>query len=245
MEFFSNLWRTTESLRTLSSYLQWFSISLVFLGGALQVAKFIVDRREKDLVAITQVEKEKQQIERESRLVGKVSALEGDLLKRQTEINELKKKTEFVDPFEQPLRTGTATVEIIIRSSENVNTRFMDQGGYLAFGTGPDALLVMSSVDCIGKQLGKNQVLYRGVFNLDATDKSIGKPISHLTHAEYIQIGFKPMPANCTIIRGTAFCTFNNTVRVEVAVPPHQIPKDFILVGDVKKIFAEYTNQRK
>jgi hypothetical protein len=241
MEFLTNFWRNAESLRTVSTYLQWFAILLVFLGGSLQLAKFVVDRRETKLVSIAQSQRERQQVERESQLVGKVTTLENDLSKRQSEIEDLKKKTEFVDPFKQPIRTGTATVDVVVRSSDTLNNHFMDQGGYIAFGKGNDALLLMSSIDCFAKQTGNNQVLYRGIFNLDAADKSIGKPISYLTSADYAQIGFKPMPEKSEILRGTAICTFNSTVRIELVVPPQRIPKDFIKVPDVKNAFSEYT----
>jgi hypothetical protein len=245
MEFLVNFWRNIESLQSLSGYLQWISISLVFIGGALQVAKYAVDRREKQLVSIVQIEKEKAQTERESHLSGKVESLESDLTKRQIEIAELNKKTEFVDPFKQPLRTGTATVEILISSSANVSSHYIDQGGYIAFGKGQDAMLVMNSIDCFGNQIGNNQVLYRGVFNLDATDKSIGKSISHLAEAEYAQIGFGPLPQKSKVIRGSAICTFNSTVRIELSVPAQQMPKDFIIVPEVKKAFHEYIKSEK
>ena len=241
LDFIINLWRSADSLRTLSIYLQWFSISLVFIGGTLQVAKLVVDHREKEIITSLQKEREKSQAEIEAHLTQKVTLLESDLAKRQSEISELHKKTEFVDPFKQPLRTGTATVEVVISSNDNLDSHFMDRGGYIAFGKGSQALLVMSSIDCFGKQIGNGQVLYRGIFNLDATDKSIGKPIAHLTEADYAQIGFSPMAEKSTIIRGSVICTFNSAVRIETAVPAQQMQKDFIIVPNIKKAFAEYT----
>ena len=51
------MWNDIAQLRSLSSFLQWFSIGLVFISGFLQVGKFIVDRREKALSDVAQAEK--------------------------------------------------------------------------------------------------------------------------------------------------------------------------------------------
>lgn len=245
MELIMRFWTNVDSLRSLSSYLQWISISLVFIGGGLQIAKYAVDRREKDLVALIQSQKEKEAANRESHLLGKVETLEVDLSKRQSEIEELNKKTEFVDPFRQPLRTGTATVDVIISSSENVNAHFMDQGGYIAFEKGNEALLTMASIDCFGEQIGNNRVKYRGVFNLDATDISIGKPISHLVESDFAQIGFLPIPTKSQIVSGTAICTFNSTVRIVLTIPPQKMVKDFMIAPEIKNAFKEYLHPKQ
>ena len=126
------MWDDINLLRTVSVWLQWTSIALVFVSGCLQVGKFVIDRREKALVAIEQ--------------------------------------RELAHPGRQLVATGSATVEVYVQSTETFDNRFMDQGGYLAFGRGNDALMTLTSTECIAKQLGNNQVLWRGVFSLDATD---------------------------------------------------------------------------
>lgn len=154
--------------------------------------------------------------------------------------NKLAELTIAMDPFKQPLRTGTATVEIVISSKENLNAHFMDSGGYIAFGKGNQALLVMSSIDSFGNQIGNGQVIYKGIFNLDAANTAVGKPISYLTEADYAQIGFKPIAEKSKVIRGSVICTFNSAVQIKFIIPEQQMSKDFIMVPDIKKAFTEY-----
>ena len=54
MMWLTRLFDDVGSLRWLSNVLQWVSISLVFLGGLLQLAKFTVDRRERAISAAVQ-----------------------------------------------------------------------------------------------------------------------------------------------------------------------------------------------
>lgn len=43
------MWNDVALLRILGFWLQWLAIALVFLGGLVQIATFLVDRREKEL----------------------------------------------------------------------------------------------------------------------------------------------------------------------------------------------------
>lgn len=43
------MWNDVALLRILGFWLQWIAIGLVFLGGLIQIATFLVDRREKEL----------------------------------------------------------------------------------------------------------------------------------------------------------------------------------------------------
>jgi len=229
-------WGNGESLRNISSYLQWISIALVFFSGTLQLAKFVIDRQEKALAGGIQ-------LEREAQLTSKIDSLKHDIVSRQTEINELKKKTEFVDPFTQPLRTGTATVEVIIKSSEQIDADYMDRGGYIALGKDGAPTVVMASTQSIGKQIGNSQVLYRGVFQLDATDNSIGKPISDLANSDMAQIEFLMMPEGSEVLKARAICTFNSAVRIEIPFQPQMTNKQIIVARGIQGTFSEYARK--
>jgi hypothetical protein len=52
------MWNDIAELRSLSTLVQWTSIALIFFGGFLQVGKYVVDRREKELSSIEQAAKE-------------------------------------------------------------------------------------------------------------------------------------------------------------------------------------------
>lgn len=56
------------NLKRLSGLLQWFAIGLVFLGGVLQLLRFVVDQREKSLSLALSQQKETARVERENAL---------------------------------------------------------------------------------------------------------------------------------------------------------------------------------
>lgn len=150
------------------------------------------------------------------------------------------KRVEVVAPYRQPIRTATATVEVTIISNEKVNTTYMDSGGYIVFGKGKEALLVMSSTQCRAWQTGEGKVIYRAVFNMDAADSAVGKPVYSLKEAEYTQINFLPMPKESKVLAGKAICTFNNIVRTEITIPPQETVKGLIFARNLENVFSEF-----
>jgi hypothetical protein len=192
MELISKLWSDMVALRSMSAWLQWTSIALVFVSGFLQVAKFAIDRREKDLSSTAQAE--------------------------------------LINPIAQPVRIATATVDIVAESPDDVNTTFMDSGGYLAFGKGKDVLMVLSSTQSSARQTGHNAVNWRGVLNMDARDPSIGKPVRFLRNAEYLQIGFRQLKPRSHIKSGTIAVTINGAVRLDFPVPEQEMNENRIVV---------------
>jgi len=149
------------------------------------------------------------------------------------------KRVEDIAPFSQPIRTATATVEITIKSDEKVNTTYMDRGGYIAFGKNNDALLVMSSSQCRARQTSKGEVVYRAVFNMDATDHSVGNPVYSLEETDYVQINFLPMPKESYVLAGTAICTFNSNVRIEIPVHSQNIKNGLIFNKNLEDVFTD------
>src|SRR5205809_662157 len=53
------MWSDITFLRSLSTWLQWGAIGLVFLGGFLQIGRYLVDRRERALSAVALAEESK------------------------------------------------------------------------------------------------------------------------------------------------------------------------------------------
>lgn len=141
------------------------------------------------------------------------------------------------DPYEQPLRTAVATIEITIESNKPVDATYMDAGGYIAFGKESEELIVMAGSQCMAKQKGNSQVIYRGTFAMDATYPASGKPLSFLRRSEYAQISFIPMPAKSKVIGGKAICIFNSQERAEIEVPPQEMVDEKIFVRNLKKVF--------
>ena len=240
MNIFQELWNNIESLHKLSSTLQWIAFVLIFLGLVSGITKFFIDQREKHLSNLAQSVKEKVQIERVTEFETTIKSLKSELTSSKDEIAELEKRTVHVNLYKQLIRTASATIEIIINSSENVDANFMDQGGYLAFAKGQIPLMIVSATTCIGKQIGGNKVLYRGVFNLDATSEATQKPVLFLKESEYVQIGFKPIPEKKEVLSGKVIVTINNGVRIEFPIPHQIMTKDFIIVPEIHKYLEDF-----
>ncbi len=240
MEIFESLWNSVNILSKASSLLQWMAFGLIFLGLLLGIAKHFVDQREKKLIQNAQEVKETVRVERERVFERKIESLKSEIIERKKDISELEKKTVPVNPYLQLIRTAIATIEIIVKSNENIDTKFMDRGGYMAFAKGNKALLIMSGTSCTARQLGDGRVLYRGVFELDATSEATKENILFLKDADYVQIGFSPMPEKVQVLSGKAICTLNNLVRVEFIVPNQQMQKDFIIVPNSKVAMTDF-----
>lgn len=162
------------------------------------------------------------------------------------------KQVDKIMPFRQPINLASATVELIVTSDEQIDTHYMDRGGYLIFVRGQESLLILSSQDSWARQLGDGRILYKGIFNMDANDSSAGKPVNHLTEAEYVQIFFHKIPQGKKVLSGKAICTINNDIRFEIDIPeqmPEQVPEkeagqrvdnNLILVRDLKSAFAGF-----
>ena len=150
------------------------------------------------------------------------------------------KQVESIAPYTQKIRTATATVEVTILSKEKVNTTYMGSGGYIAFGKNNQPLLIMSSTTCTAIQTGEGKVIYRTIFNMDAKDKAVGKPVYFIKDSDYIQIEFVPMPEKSKVLSGEAICTFNNNVRIEITILPQETKEKKIFVSDLKDAFLEF-----
>lgn len=202
-----NFLNDVSALQTLSFWANWISIGLVFISGFLQIRKRHRDSNFLNGLSIALVflsgflQLTKFLVDRRE---GNISA----------SIQERK-----LNPYERPIQTGNATVEIIVESNEQISAHYLDAGGYLAFGEGSNALMVMSSNDSYANQIGNKKVVYKGVFNLSATDSSIGKPVIILQNAEYLQINFTKIPRRSKVIGGKAIIIINSSVHIEIPIP--------------------------
>ena len=172
-------------------------------------------------------------------------AQEDALGKLQTDIKvvekraaELEKKVEAADPVLQPIRTGTATVEVRVDSDEAINTTFMDRGGYFALARGDKPVLVTSGAQARAVQVGGNRVIWRAVWNMDASDQAIGKPVQSLKEAQYAQIQFLQMPKGSKVLGGSVRLTINSAAQLDFEVPPQQTSDGLILIRSFGAAFG-------
>ncbi|WAC06671.1 MAG: hypothetical protein OS130_10450 [Thermodesulfobacteriota bacterium] len=147
---------------------------------------------------------------------------------------------EAVAPFRAPVRSASATVEVFIKTDTPYDNFYMDRGGYLAFGKGASALLTTSAAQCLGKQQGNERALFRGVFEMDATDPAVGRPVLDLRNAEFVQIEFFPMPKDAHVLEGRAVVTVNSAVRIEIKIPKQDLRDGKILVRDLGLSFQSF-----
>jgi hypothetical protein len=137
-------------------------------------------------------------------------------------VTELNKRVEAANPLLQPIRTATATVEIHIDSDQSINTTFLDRGGYFALGRANKAVLAASGTQARAMQVGGHDVIWRAVWEMDASDQAVGKPVQSLKEAQFAQIQFFAMPNNSKVVRGSVRLTINSTTQLDFNVPPQQ-----------------------
>jgi hypothetical protein len=170
--------------------------------------------------------------------LGKLQNDIGAIAKR---ADELERKVQAANPLLQPIRTATATVEIQVESDQDINTTFIDRGGYFALAAGDTPLLVAQGAQAMARQTGSRRVVWRGVWNMDASDPAIGKPVHSLREAKYAQIQFLTMPTDSKVLGGTVRLTVNSAVQLDFGVPAQQVSAEHIFVkeiSDVLKVLA-------
>jgi len=237
------MWNNINNLVNLASIIQWISIAMIFFGGILQIGKLFVEKRIGNLKEKDQQRKEIVREQTESNLNNQISTLNYSLIERKSEIEDLKKKTEYVDPYSQPIQSASATVNIIVKSKEESNYHFADAGGYLVFVKGKNELLLFMSNESDGDNITSETVNYRGVFNLDATHPSIGKKLSFLKEAEYLQIQFMSIKKDYEVIEGKVVCVFNGNARLEFSIPKQTMHDQLILVRNINPTINKYLNK--
>ncbi len=150
-----------------------------------------------------------------------------------------------LSPFNKPIRTGTAKIQIIVASSKQVNTRNIDRGSILLFVQNGKPLMTMGSIDSFEVQNGNNEVTWSANLNLDFQDNSIGKPVDFLKNANLLQMGFLLLPPASQIKSGKAIITLNSAVTLTFDIPqqstlPGQGPiQSFFIVPNIAPTLAQ------
>lgn len=157
------------------------------------------------------------------------------------------------DPYQQPLMTGKARVDVTISSKdENLGTQHRNSwcySGRVFLVTGPELFLEMWIVTVPGihvERVGNNQLRYSGDLELHPNNKSTGKPIHYLRKAEAALIFiYDNMPKEGDVISGELILTLNSAVRVEIPIPPQTVKGDEpIIILDIQKYFKNGSNKK-
>ncbi len=150
-----------------------------------------------------------------------------------TRISKAEERINALEATQETIATATATVEVVIATPEQINTTYADSGGYLMFMKNSQMLMGVAATTCRATPFAKDQVVFHGVFMLDATSDIVGKPTSTLKSADHLQIGFVPMKPKQHVIQGRAIVILNNAVRLEFAIPAQDMASNFILVQNI------------
>ncbi len=154
------------------------------------------------------------------------------------EINSSLKKViaqlETFSPTEQPLRTATATISVVVASKEKTSASYMDRGGYLALVFGATALLETAATTSSAEPGADGEVIFRGVFQADQSKIPDGLRISSLMKVEYAQISFLMIPEDSIIRSGHAAIVLNNVTRIEFDIPRQLMDGQRIFVREIK-----------
>ncbi|MBU4276599.1 MAG: hypothetical protein KKC30_07670 [Proteobacteria bacterium] len=149
---------------------------------------------------------------------------------------------EKVMPFKAPIHTATTTVEITVSSPKNINTHYMDRGGYLALVKGGKPLIVLAAHESYAHQLGNNRLKFRGLFSMDVQDPAAGKPVNYLTEAERAEVFFHEWPKDGQILEGNAVCTVNSNIGFKIKVPLQKMSEGVAFINDLSGVFNEFPN---
>ena len=141
-------------------------------------------------------------------------------------VAELERQT----PARQPIASVEGTVQVTIKSDATVDATYMSSGGYAVFAKGATPLLQTSFQESSARQTGKGTVVHRGLFQMAADDPAVGKPLEHLTAAEYIQAEFFEMPTNSRVTEGRIIFVINDSTRLEFSIPEQRTEERRIFI---------------
>lgn len=143
-------------------------------------------------------------------------------------------RLESEDPLQQPIASASASVRVVISSEEDLDVHYMGRGGYVAFARGDETLLIAVANESYARQTVSGEVEYTGLFQMPATDSAVGKPISFLQEAEYLQISFRMIPPDSRVLNGEAIIVINGSQRFEFQIAPQTVQGEKLFVRGVK-----------
>jgi prefoldin subunit 5 len=168
----------------------------------------------------------------------KTIALEKYTGTEQERLNKLSERIkELENPLNKPIASAEAQVTVIVKSDEEVATRYMNEGGLLSFVKNRQSLLLLADTQSNVKQTGKGEVIYKGIFHMKDNLSAIGKPIETLQTSDIIQIRFRRIPENSQVIGGKAIVVLNGNTRFEFEISPQQMYGKDIIIRNIKSKF--------
>lgn len=156
-------------------------------------------------------------------------------VKQQQEIDSLKKAA---NPLAAPIVSGTATIEIIYALPPNqLPTNGTTVGeGQICFGLGDNSLL-MAATEAFPREYSPGDGTEHSVFNCSiisgVQSPYLGKSVSSLRDAQFIQIEQNIIPKTISILSGNVRWVINGAVPINYAIPAQPQTDSRIFIRDL------------
>jgi hypothetical protein len=141
------------------------------------------------------------------------------------------------NPLKQPLQTAEINIAVIVNSNNNCGTGVRISDCNILLTKKQVKLFQIQTKSIIGcEQIENNKTRYRTTLKLDKMNEAIGKPIYHITKADFAQINLDMIPANSEVAEGLIIFTFNNSVpQKRILISPQTMKDDAIVIPDIQK----------
>lgn len=144
---------------------------------------------------------------------------------------------ELENPLKKSIASAVAHVDVTIKSDKNESTRYHGERGILGFVKNRQLLLLASNTQFEAIQNGKGEVVYKGVFHMQADHSAVGEPIEILQTSDIIQIMFSKIPEKSQVLCGKAVVIINGDTSFEFEILPQQMRDKNIIIRDIKNKF--------
>lgn len=156
------------------------------------------------------------------------------------ELKAAKETIRALDPLQQRIASATATAVVFVKSDENDGSAShnMGGGGIVAFGRGSEALLRTDAMNASSETQNSKKTIYL-VFNSPIQGLLVGKPLTELAAAEYVQLDITERLGDASVIGGTIIFTLNGSHRFEFPIPAQKAIGQKIFVRDLYQMRSQ------
>jgi hypothetical protein len=138
-----------------------------------------------------------------------------------------------LNPLKEPIASAVATVTVNLKTV-NPRGNSLGPGGIVAFGRGPNGLLIGGVNQMQGWTTPDGISHYRIAAPCQSDDTYMGKPVESLSDAQYIQIDLSAIPPNTDILGGSVVWVINSRITLKFDIPPQRSSsQSHLMIGDL------------
>jgi hypothetical protein len=150
--------------------------------------------------------------------------------------NYLQQRVEALNPYRQPIVAVTATIQIAVKSDQQVRSHVSGQGAFMAFVKGANQILGGGSMEYDTIQSGEGFIYYTSNLKIYIDSSARGLSVSSLQDTEFIKLTFHGIPNNSEILGGGFYCTINSSIPLVFSIPAQIAQGKDITVPDIHKV---------